>query len=53
MLLQVMAKIFEGVRTYPVDVAGAPDLKEIVNGGEVDECNRGPLSSYGGRSSSH
>ena len=43
---QVMAEIVETVRTIPVDVTVL-----IVNltKSHVDECNRRPLSSYGGR----
>ena len=43
---QVMAMIFEIVRTIPVDVTVLiVNLTKL----HVDECNRGPLSSYGGR----
>ena len=49
---RVKEEIIEVVRMIPVG-GQCPDLEEIVNGGEVDECNGGALSSYGGRSPSH
>ena len=43
---QVMAEIVETVRTIPVDVSALiVNLTKL----HVDECNRRPLSSYGGR----
>ena len=34
-----MVKLVEAVRTIPVDMQ-VPEFEEIVDGGDVDKCNR-------------